>query len=456
MTTVSQSQETSDQPPETGKQRPVALDNTGALAHIETSWIQLCRDEVVMKEFFKVIAVEEALGFKTGFARMETEKIPLKDTLGRILAENVQSDIDLPDFPRSIMDGFALRGESTFGASEGNPAYLVVKGSVAMGESSDLSVGPGEAVRISTGGMLPAGANSVVMVEHTDTVDDTTIEVYRSVAPGQNMVTVGEDIKKGEAILPAGRRIRPQESGLLAALGRQSVTVFKKPVVGIISTGDEVVPVDQVPAGGQIRDVNTYTLMNQVAELGAVAIPFGIVGDDYDALLAKSTQALDQCDLVLVSGGSSVGARDFTIDIISALQQSSILFHGISISPGKPTILASIQNKQFWGLPGHVVSAMIVFSRIVKPFIDYISGLAVGVQNEIRLTARLSRNLASAQGRIDFVRVRLINEDGANRAEPILGKSGLISTMVKADGLIEIGMNTEGLDEGTEVEVILL
>ena len=409
-----------------------------------------------MKEFFKVITVEEALGFKTGFARMETEKVPLKETLGRVLAENVQSDIDLPDFPRSIMDGFALRGGSTFGASEANPAYLVVKGSVAMGASSNLSVGPGEAVRISTGGMLPEGADSVVMVEHTDTIDDTTIEVYRSVAPGQNMVTVGEDIKKGEAILPAGGRIRPQESGLLAALGRQEVTVFKRPVVGIISTGDEVVPIDQVPGSGQIRDVNTYTLMNQVAELGAVAIPFGIVGDDYDALLAKCTRALEQCDLVLVSGGSSVGARDFTIDIISAMQDSSLLFHGISISPGKPTILAGIQNKQFWGLPGHVVSAMVVFSRIVKPFIEYIGGIADGLQNEIRLTARLSRNLASAQGRIDFVRVRLSQTDGVNQAEPILGKSGLISTMVKADGLVEIGMNTEGLDEGSEVEVILL
>jgi molybdopterin molybdotransferase len=408
-----------------------------------------------MKEFFKVITVEEALGFKTRFAVMQSEKVPLTQARGRILAEAVHSDIDLPDFPRSIMDGFAVKGASTFGASEGNPAYLVVKGSVAMGQSSAFTIGTGEAVRISTGGMLPPGADSVVMVEHTEAIDDSTIEVYRSVAPGQNMVTVGEDIKKGEAILPAGHAIRPQEAGLLAALGRQEVNVFKRPVVGIISTGDEVVPVDRVPGPGQIRDVNTYTLMNQVAELGAVAVPFGIVGDDYDALLAKSNRALEQCDLILVSGGSSVGARDFTLGIISAMESSSILFHGISISPGKPTILASVQNKQFWGLPGHVVSAMVVFSRIVKPFITYISGISENNQNEFKLTARLTRNLASAQGRVDFVRVRLVKKSGVSWAEPILGKSGLISTMVKADGLIEIGMNTEGLDEGTEVEVIL-
>ena len=409
-----------------------------------------------MKEFFKVISIEDALGYRTRFARMQTEVVPLSESLGRILAQEVRSDIDLPDFPRSIMDGFAVRGGSTFGASEGNPVYLMIKGSVAMGEESNLSVGTGEAVRISTGGMLPSGADSVVMVEHTDAIDDTTIEVYRSVAPGQNMVTVGEDIKKGEAILPAGNSIRPQEAGLLAALGCQQVTVFRRPVVGIISTGDEVVPIDQVPGPGQIRDVNTYTLMNQVAQLGAVAVPFGIVGDDYEALLETCIRSQDQCDLVLVSGGSSVGARDFTIDIISAMQDSSLLFHGISISPGKPTLLASVQNKQFWGLPGHVVSAMVVFSRIVKPFIEYISGYAESGQNEIRLPAKLSRNLASAQGRFDFVRVRLIQKDGVTWAEPILGKSGLISTMVKADGLIEIGMNTEGIDEGAEVEVILL
>jgi molybdopterin molybdotransferase len=411
---------------------------------------------MMMKEFFKVKTIEEVLEYRTQFAPMETEAVPLTDSMGRILAEDIHSDIDLPDFPRSIMDGFAVRGGSTFGASEGNPAYLVVKGTVAMGESSILSVGPGEAVRISTGGMLPAGADSVVMVEHTEAIDDTTIEVYRSVAPGQNMVTVGEDIKKGQAILPAGQPIRPQETGLLAALGRQKVAVYKRPIVGIISTGDEVVPVSAVPGPGQIRDVNTYTLMGQVREAGGVAVPFGIVHDDFKVLRAKCAQAMEQCDLVLVSGGSSVGARDFTIDVISAMEESALLFHGISISPGKPTILAKIQHKQFWGLPGHVVSAMVVFSRIVKPFIEYISGMGDDVRKEIRLTARLSRNVASAQGRVDFVRIRLFQENGANWAEPVLGKSGLISTMVKADGLIEIGMNTEGLDQGTEVEVILI
>lgn len=409
-----------------------------------------------MKEFFKVKTIDQALEYRKHFAPMQTEDISLTVSVGRVLAEDIRSDIDLPDFARSIMDGFAVKGSSTFGASEGNPAYLNVKGTVAMGESSNLSVGPGEAVRISTGGMLPTGADSVVMVEHTDAIDDTTIEVYRSIAPGQNIVEVGEDIKKDEIALRSGRRIRPQETGMLAALGIQTVTVYKKPIIGIISTGDEIVPVSETPGPGQIRDINTYTLLGLIQELGATAIPYGIVHDDYKALLAKSSQALTQCDMILVSGGSSVGARDFTIDVISAMQDSEILFHGISISPGKPTILARVQNKAFWGLPGHVVSAMVVFSRIVKPFIEHVGGYSDAPGKKSRLTARLSRNLASAQGRVDYIRVRLIHREGAIWIEPILGKSGLINTMVKADGLIEIGMNTEGLDKGTEVEVILL
>ncbi len=410
----------------------------------------------MMKEFFKVKTIDQALEYTLQFPPMAVETVLLTDSVGRILAEDIQSDIDLPDFSRSIMDGYAVRGSSTFGAGEGNPAYFTVKGTVTMGNQPDFSVGPGEAVRISTGGMLPADADSVVMIEHTETIDDTTIEVYRSVAPGQNMIEVGEDFKKGEVILRRGGKIRSQEAGMLAALGKQSVMVYKRPLIGIISTGDEVVAVNESPGPGQIRDVNTYTLSGLIRETGATAISFGIVRDNFEELLAKSAQALDQCDMVLVSGGSSVGARDFTIDVITALEDSEILFHGISISPGKPTILARVRNKAFWGLPGHVVSAMVVFSRIVKPFIYHASGLADVHGKKIRLTATLSRNLASAQGRVDYIRIRLKQKEGVLWAEPILGKSGLISTMVKADGLIEIGMNAEGLDEGSQVEVILV
>ena len=408
-----------------------------------------------MKEFFKVITIDQALEYRHQFPIMPTESIPLTESVGRVLATDIRSEIDLPDFSRAIMDGFAVKASSTFGASEGNPAYLNVTGTVAMGESPAVSLGPGEAVRISTGGMLPAGADGVVMVEHTSAIDDTTIEVYRSVAPGQNMVTVGEDIKKGEIALVGGSRIRPQETGMLAALGIQTATVYRKPVIGIISTGDEIVSVGELPGPGRIRDINSYTLFGLIQQAGAAPVQFGIVHDDYQALLTVCSEALTQCDMILVSGGSSVGARDFTIDVISALQDATLLFHGISISPGKPTILAKIKDKAFWGLPGHVVSAMIVFSRVVTPFIEHISGCRAPAGG-LRLTARLSRNIASAQGRVDYIRVRLSHKDSSLQAEPILGKSGLINTMVQADGLIEIDMNTEGLDKGTAVEVIPL
>ena len=407
-----------------------------------------------MKEFFKVTDLQRVLEYRTTFPQVAIEEIPLVETVGRILAEDIVADVDLPDFPRTIVDGYALQGASTFGASEGNPAFLNVTGSVAMGESPQATVGPGEAVRIATGGMLPQGADSVVMVEHTETIDESTIEVYRSVAPGQNMIAIGEDIKNKSRMLMQGQKIRPQEAGLLAALGKQKVAVFQRPVIGIISTGDEIIPIDAAPALGQIRDINTYTLTGLIHETGAQAVSFGIVRDDFDTLFEKCKLAIDQCDMVLISGGSSVGARDFTVDVLSAFQDAEIMVHGISISPGKPTILAKVQNKAFWGMPGHVVSSMIVFSRVVRPFVEHFSGQIQAHEKEHRLNARLSRNVASRQGRIDFIRVRLRREGGQLWADPVLGKSGLISTMVLADGLLEIDINTEGLDKGTTVEVI--
>jgi molybdopterin molybdotransferase len=407
-----------------------------------------------MKEFFKVTDLQTVIEYRTKFPQVKTEEIPLVETVGRILAKDMVADDDLPDFPRSIVDGYAVRGASTFGSSESNPAYLTLSGSIAMGESPEIAVGPGEAAQIATGGMLPPGADSVVMIEHTEAIDDATIEVYRSVAPGQNMIAIGEDIKKHTAVLLKGQMIRPQEAGLLAAMGRQQVAVYQKPVIGIISTGDEIVPINETPSRGQIRDINTYTLSGLVHKAGAVAVSYGIVRDDYKILFEKCKLALEQCDMILISGGSSVGARDFTVDVLSALRDAKILVHGISISPGKPTILANVQNRAFWGMPGHVVSAMIVFSRVVKPFVEHLSGQAADQKKELRLQAKLSRNVASRQGRIDFIRVQLRLEEGRLWADPVLGKSGLISTMVNADGLIEIDINTEGLDKGALVEVI--
>jgi len=409
-----------------------------------------------MKEFFKVTDLKKVLEYISDFPRVKTEDVPLPEATGRVVAADIFSEVDLPDFMRSTMDGYAVSASSTFGASEANPAYLIIRGSVSMGESPAFSVGPGEAAKISTGGMLPDGTDSVVMIEHTETIDKTTIEVYRSVAPGQNVLEKGEDISMGAVLVSDGKRLRAQETGLLAAFGQKTVRVYKKPVIGIISTGDEIVPIDETPAPGQIRDVNMYTLSDLVKNAGAEPATFGIVRDDFDDLYEKCTLALEKADMVLISGGSSVGTRDFTIEALSALPDAQILVHGISISPGKPTILAKSHHHAIWGLPGHVVSAMVVFEVVVKPFIEQISGLSIKQKKDFKLPALLSRNISSSQGRADYIRIRLNEIDGALWAEPILGKSALINTMVKADGLIEIGVNTEGLDKGTEVEVIPL
>ncbi len=405
-----------------------------------------------MKEFFNVETIEAVLAHVPSFPAVDTEAVALAECLGRVLAEDVYSDVDIPDFNRSTMDGFAVKAASTFGASEANPAYLDVRGRIRMGERPDFSIGPGQAARIATGGMLPDGADSVIMVEHTDALDDTTIEAYRSVAPGQHVIEKGEDIRHTEPALTTGTQIRPQEAGLLAACGQTRISVFRRPRVGIISTGDEVVAVDRVPGDGQVRDINTHTLSGQVLAAGGVPVVFGIVTDNREALMEKSLRALQGTDMVMISGGSSVGARDFTVEVLDALPDTAILVHGISISPGKPTILARSGGKAFWGLPGHAVSAMVVFAVVVRPFLDRLGGLSRPAR-QFPVEAVLSRNLASAQGRVDYVRVRLYQERGVTMAEPILGKSGLINTMVKADGLIAIGMNTEGLEQGALVKV---
>ncbi|MBL0731513.1 MAG: molybdopterin molybdotransferase MoeA [Desulfosarcina sp.] len=409
-----------------------------------------------MKDFFKVTDLDRIFEYIPEFPVVDSETILLPDTTDRIVAADIISGVDLPGFERATMDGYAVRAASTFGASGGNPAYLTIKGSVVMGESPDFSIEPDEAALISTGGMLPDGADSVMMVEHTEQIDETTIEVYKSVAPGGNMVETGEDIARGSIILSRGQKIRPQEAGLLAAFGHEAVAVYKKPIIGIISTGDELCPAGSTPKPGKIRDINSYTLSAMVQKAGGIPRVFGIVKDDFDSLLAVCTKALAESDMVLISGGSSVGVRDLTIEVLSSMPDSSILAHGISISPGKPTILAKIGNKAFWGMPGHVVSAMIVFAIVTKPFVEHIGGLASGYKRSWRLPAILRRNISSSQGRTEFVRARLLEEDGALWAEPLLGKSTLINTMVKADALIELGLNVEGLDKGSEVAVILL
>lgn len=405
-----------------------------------------------MQDFFKVKSPAEVAALRSEIFRVDTETVPLGNALGRVLAEEIVPRENLPAFTRSTMDGYAVQAASTFGATEGNPAYLDIRGSVSMGETPRFTIGNGQAGRISTGGMLPEGADAVVMIEHTAAVDDALIEVHRSVAPGGHVIRAGEDYARDQAALPVGICLRPQEVGLLAALGWESVSVYRRPLIGIVSTGDEVVPISRQPGPGQIWDVNTYSLAAMVRNAGGDPRIYGIVADNYHQLSTTVSRAARHCDMLLISGGSSVGVRDFTIEALSNLSDCRILVHGISISPGKPTILARAGGKALWGLPGHITSAMVVFHVIVQPFIEHTAGLRRPAAIR-QLPARLSRNISSAQGRVDYVRVRLKEKDGKLWAEPILGKSGLINTLVRADGIIEIGINAEGLDRHSLVKV---
>lgn len=408
------------------------------------------------KEFFTVTSLDRVFELIHEFNRVGKETVSLSESLGRIIAEDMVAETDVPGFARATMDGYAVRASSTFGASESSPAYLSISGRVNMGDAPDLKIGPGKCVRISTGGMLPEGADAVVMMENAEELDETALEVYKSVAPGVNVVAADEDFSRGSSVLSAGTVIRPQEMGLLAALGRTGITVFKKPVIGIISTGDELIEIDQNPAAGQIRDVNSWSLFGWTERAGGRPRVYGIIEDDYTRLFKTCSLALEESDMVLISGGSSVGTRDLTLEVLESLPDSRVLVHGIPVRPGKPTILAKAGKKAIWGLPGQIASAMVVFDRVVAPFIGHIAGNALLSEKNYRIPAVLTRNIASAQGRTDYVRTRIITQEGRYFAEPVPGPSGLIRTMVEADGLIEIDMNTEGLEKGEQVEVILL
>ncbi|AGL00720.1 molybdopterin molybdotransferase MoeA [Desulfoscipio gibsoniae] len=410
-----------------------------------------------MGELFQARTVREARELLGGHIKTTcpVEQVQLLKALGRRLAQDLVAVDAVPGFDRSTMDGFAVRARDTFGATESLPSYLDVTGEVLMGRDAGTAgvVGVGQAWRIPTGGMLPPGADAVVMLEYTEELDDMTIGVTRPVAPGDYIVRTGEDIAPGAGVLPRGHILRPQDLGLLAAVGVDDVPVFMPARVGIISTGDELVETREQPGPGQVRDINSYALYGQAAAAGAQPCIYGIIRDDFKLLLDRLRQALAECDLVLLSGGSSVGARDVAARVLDTLGSPGVLFHGISIKPGKPTVGAVVDGKPVFGLPGHPVSAMVVFDLLVTPLLKY--GFYLRDQLEFPVRARLTRNMRSAAGREDYLRVRLYQENGEVIADPVLGKSGLISTMVQADGLARIPAEKEGIEAGENIEVKL-
>ena len=405
-------------------------------------------------EFFRVKTSQQVKDILRSIPPGDFEKVSLDEALHRVLAQDIIASSDFPPFARSAMDGYAVGARDSFGASETTPGLFEVIGEVRMGETPTVHVGPGQAARIGTGGFLPAGADAVVMVEYTQIIDESTIEVFRAVAPGDHVVQQGEDIGSDERLLEHGHRLRAQDVGALAALGITTLEVYRRPIVAIISTGDELVPPHALPRGGQIRDTNTYTLSSLAKEAGAISLPLGIAHDSLQALIPKLRTGLTQADIVVISAGSSIGARDLTVNTITSLPDSEVLLHGVAVSPGKPTILARVGSKYVWGLPGHAVSAMIIFLTLVVPSLLKMGGYREWERpNPWSLRAKVSRNIPSAQGREDYIRVKLVYEGKELVAVPLFGKSGSISTMVKGDGLLKIDMNAEGIEAGDVVEV---
>lgn len=407
-----------------------------------------------MPEFFNVVAPDQAFEVlkKHLPTTVEAEKIDTVDALGRVTSEDIASPEDLPAFARSTMDGYSVRAQDTFGASEGMPAYLEVVGEVPMGKAANLSLAVGQTAVAYTGGMLAGDADSVVMMERTQRVDERTIEVLRPVAPGENVVQVGEDIRQGDLVLPKGHVIRPQDIGGLLALGLSRIKVSKRPRVAIVSTGDELVPPNQKIAPGQIRDINTYTISGLVTDCGGVPVPIAMVEDNFEAQKTAAVEALKKGDIVVFSAGSSVSSRDMTAAVFDGLGEPGVLTHGISIKPGKPTIMGMAKGKPLIGLPGNPVSAMVVFDLTVRPTIYHLSG-CTSPPALSTTTAKLSRDVPSQAGREDYVQVRLTGENGNLEAEPIFGKSNLIYTLVRADGVVRVPLEKGGLYAGEEVSV---
>jgi molybdopterin molybdotransferase len=411
---------------------------------------------VTTRELFNVRTPSDAL--ETLLARLPTpvatENVPTRDALDRVLAQDLRSPADLPTFRRSTMDGFAVRAADTFGATEGLPAYLELVEEVFMGQVPTCPLESGECARISTGGMLPDGSDAVVMVEQTQEVGPTTIEAMRAVAPGENVVQVGEDVRAGDPMLRRGHVLRPQDLGGLVAMGINTVLVARRLRVAIVSGGDELVDPEQMPAAGQIRDINSYTLAALVTRGGHEPVLAGVFPDEYAALRNASAQALAESDVLILSAGSSVSARDMTAQVVDSLGQPGVLVHGVSLKPGKPTILAVCGDKAVFGLPGNPVSCMVTYDLFVAPTLAYLMGAAAPPRRII--SARLTRNIASATGREDYIQVRLDRRaDGGLDAVPIFGKSNLIFTLVRADGMLKIPLDAGGLNAGAEVEVVL-
>lgn len=410
-----------------------------------------------MPEFLQLLPPSEALNrlLSSFNPHVYPETIDTRSALYRVTVESIYAPHPLPAFDRSTVDGYAVHAADTHGASESLPAYLKIAGEAPMGAKTEISLARGECALIHTGGMLPGGADAVIMVEHTQSARPGEVEALRAAAVGENVLKVGEDVRAGEVVIPAGSTLRPAEIGGLMALGITRVDVARQPRAAILSSGDEVIPPDMDPKPGQVRDVNTYSLSALIEAAGGFPLPVGIVPDEIDAMRHSAHTALERSDLLIITAGSSASARDLTALVINSLGTPGVLVHGVNVRPGKPTILAVCNGKPVIGLPGNPVSALVIAQLFVIPVIEALQGIR-RVPPMPTIQARLTLNLASQAGREDWVAVQLVQDSAGYSADPVFGKSNLIFTLARADGLVRIPPDATGLEAGQMVDVILL
>lgn len=408
-------------------------------------------------DFFDVITLDDALKriHEHSTIKIDSECVKLLDAIDRILDKPVYAPIDLPDFNRSTVDGYAVKIQDVQGASDGLPSMLNIVGESVMGNASDFVVKSGESVYVPTGGDVPVGADGVVMIEYCELLDDQTVLVKHPIHHGENMTYIGDDVKKGDQIFNAGRKISAYDIGLLAGLGIAELTVRRRLRATVISTGDEIITVDAPYSQGKIRDINGNALVASLKKHGATVIQHDLIKDDYNALKDAFDKALKTSDTVIFSGGSSVGVRDYTTKVIMSYESSEILVHGLAIKPGKPTIIGKVENKLVFGLPGHPSAALLLYNLVVMPYLNALLGT---IQKPFSLMANLNSRVHGAPGRDMFVMVSLKYDASSQRycAYPIHAKSGMITLLAKADGYIRLSRDQEGLLEGSQVTVHLL
>ena len=391
-----------------------------------------------------------------------TLEIPLHESVGRYIAQDINSNENLPGFDRSVVDGYALRAKETVGAGESSPVFFDLTDSVEMGEIWQGELEEGYATYVATGGMVPRGADGVVMIEHTEKLDDHVIAIHTPVAPLEGVMSFDEDISKGQNLYKKGHRIRPVDVGVLAAIGTAVIFVFDEPVVSVVSTGDEIVSIIENPIPGKVRDVNSFALASLVQETGCRIGGVYLIEDDAAKLEAILKEALTHSDLVLMSGGSSQGHKDHSQQVIDSLGKPGVITHGLALKPGKPTILGIIEDTHCTccnrktlvaGLPGHPVAAIGVYHLLIEPFIK--RTFFKCEEKPVQIKGALMENLAAGEGRETLITVRLEKTKKVYSVYPIHGKSGAISQLLSGDRYLVIPSGQEGLLEGSVVDVTL-